>query len=66
MEGPAASPKSPGKALPPPRDALATGSLAPCHLPGRSRGPAARRVLCPEPRVYGALLCAPQTEVMPF
>lgn len=44
----------------PEQDALASVSLGPCHLPGRSRVPAARRVLCPEPRVYGVLLCAPR------
>lgn len=48
------------------QDALASVSLGPCHLPGRSRVPAARRVLCPEPRVYGVLLCAPREKITPL
>lgn len=50
-----------------PAPGRARGRLSrPCHLPGRSRGPAARRVLCPEPGVFGALLCAPPAEITPF
>lgn len=50
----------------PDQDALASVSLGPCHLPGGSRVPAARRVLCPEPRVYGVLLCAPREKITPL
>lgn len=55
-----------GEGAAPEQDALASVSLGPCHLPGRSRVPAARRALCPEPRVYGVLLCAPREKITPL
>lgn len=45
-----------GEGASPEQDALASVSLGPCHLPGRSRVPAARRVLCPEPSLRGAFV----------
>lgn len=55
-----------GEGAAPDQDALASASLGPCHLPGRRRVPAARRVLCPEPRVYGVLLCPPREKITPL
>lgn len=55
-----------GEDAAPDQDALASVCLGPCHLSGRSRGPAARRVPCPEPRVYGVLLCPPREKITPL
>lgn len=50
-------------AAPPPRRAC---DRLPRPRPICRQGAGGRRVLCPEPRVYGALLYAPRAEIPPF